>query len=416
VHRLYNPIGWLERTVARYGVRVRLGAQRFLIASPDDANEILSESHYELHRSYAGLGEAGRFWGQSVAVTYGREWIQQRRRVQVPFHTAAYTRHIPQVTRLAQERVTRWSPAEPVNVLPLLHDVCMLVSCSTVLGIPELADHPGIRGGLEATMGLLEAAHHLRVTNDTEQKKTFRSQAEAMDTALLQAIETQRNQPEPPAATSGLLAALVRAKDVQGCQLSSESIRGEMATALRAAYKNSAITLGWALLLLAQHPEIQEALAAELRMTEPTKAELLTDVLRKTMRLYPLYPTLVRHARSELHVGDLTFPAGSIFLIGVWCLHRDPQWFREPARFAPRRWQDGLAEALPRASYIPFGLGPRHCHAEGYAMMEMKILLATILTHFRVRCTSRSTVRLNVSPNGLQAKGGLTLALTRRAD
>ncbi len=38
---------------------------------------------------------------------------------------------------------------------------------------------------------------------------------------------------------------------------------------------------------------------------------------------------------------------------------------------------------LPRAAYIPFGAGPRTCVGKVFALLEARLLLATLLQRFR---------------------------------
>ena len=56
-------------------------------------------------------------------------------------------------------------------------------------------------------------------------------------------------------------------------------------------------------------------------------------------------------------------------------------------------------------SYIPFGVGPRMCIGNKFAMMEMKVMLATLMKNFSFNevpgCTVKAVPMLTVQPEGL---------------
>ena len=67
----------------------------------------------------------------------------------------------------------------------------------------------------------------------------------------------------------------------------------------------------------------------------------------------------------------------------MYTTHRDERFFPEPDAFRPERWLDDLEKRLPRAAFIPFGLGSRKCIGASFAMMETALLLATIARRWR---------------------------------
>jgi cytochrome P450 len=143
---------------------------------------------------------------------------------------------------------------------------------------------------------------------------------------------------------------------------------------------------------LAQHPEVEATLRAEVQRVlgerAPTFADLgelrYTDlVVKETMRLFPPAPEIGRLATEEVVLGDLTIPAGSIVVIPIHVVHRDPRWFDEPDAFRPERFAD--TSAWPKFAYLPFGGGPRVCIGNAFAQMEATLLLATLTQGRRLR-------------------------------
>ncbi|OMP11346.1 Cytochrome P450 [Corchorus olitorius] len=94
---------------------------------------------------------------------------------------------------------------------------------------------------------------------------------------------------------------------------------------------------------------------------------------------------------EDLKFGDITVPKGC----NVWTLlgmvHQDPEiWGPDAYKFKPERFANGVRAACKYPYfYMPFGVGPRVCAGQHFAMTEMKILLGLIVKKFT----------LSLSPN-----------------
>lgn len=92
-------------------------------------------------------------------------------------------------------------------------------------------------------------------------------------------------------------------------------------------------------------------------------------------------------------------------------IHRRAESFQDPAAFRPDRWLD---PALRRSNaYLPFGGGPRVCIGNGFAWMEMTLVMATMLA--QVSCEPIGTGELEAEPSiTLRPRGGLPMTVRRR--
>ena len=68
-----------------------------------------------------------------------------------------------------------------------------------------------------------------------------------------------------------------------------------------------------------------------------------------------------------------------------WVMHRDPRYFEDPESFRPERWLDGLENRLPAGAYFPFGDGPRRCIGQGFALLELGLVVARVAQQFRFK-------------------------------
>jgi len=69
---------------------------------------------------------------------------------------------------------------------------------------------------------------------------------------------------------------------------------------------------------------------------------------------------------------------GETVIVGIYAIHRNPDYFPNPEKFEPERFSPENEKLLPRYAYMPFGAGPRICIGNHFAMMEGHLLLATL--------------------------------------
>ncbi|KAJ4832520.1 hypothetical protein Tsubulata_900077 [Turnera subulata] len=164
-----------------------------------------------------------------------------------------------------------------------------------------------------------------------------------------------------------------------------------------AGSETTSATASWSLMLLALHPEWQERVRAEiveicgdqlhdcsLDLNKLRQLKTLTMVLQETLRLYGPAIMLTREAFAEIRLGDLTVPKGTNMWVLIPALHRDTEnWGPDANEFKPERFTGGISEACkyPQA-YIPWGIGSRRCLGETFATLELKVILALVLSKF----------------------------------
>jgi cytochrome P450 len=107
-------------------------------------------------------------------------------------------------------------------------------------------------------------------------------------------------------------------------------------------------------------------------------------VIHESLRLYPPVPVVTREALEDMKFGDIQVPKGVNVWILLVTLHQDPDiWGPDANEFNPERFTDGVGGAckLPHV-YMPFGVGQRTCLGQNFAMAELKIILALIVSNF----------------------------------
>ena len=211
------------------------------------------------------------------------------------------------------------------------------------------------------------------------------------------------------AAYEQAMKALLDAKRARGCdeadvlsmlmqvqdeetqeKLSEEELLGHVGVIFIAGHETSANALTWTLFLLSQHPQIMSDLLDELEgvlhgdapTLEQLKAlPLLERVVKESMRVLAPVPWNGRVTAKPVELGGYSLPTGTEVFVSIAQTHHMSELYPNPASFDPSRWETITPTAY---EYNPFSAGPRVCIGAGFAMMEIKIILAMLLQRYRL--------------------------------
>lgn len=120
----------------------------------------------------------------------------------------------------------------------------------------------------------------------------------------------------------------------------------------------------------------------------------------ETLRRYPFGPFLNRVCKEEYVIKEtgLKLEKGTVVLIPLDGIHYDPTYYKDPDKFEPERFRDGYKNLLNNCVYMPFGLGPRNCIGERFAMIGAKVGLIHLIRKFKVEKCHLTEERLELNP------------------
>ena len=192
-----------------------------------------------------------------------------------------------------------------------------------------------------------------------------------------------------------------------GC-LSNEEIVVQILTFMLAGYDTTSNTLSFMAYLLALNPSIQDRLIREINeyydvnpdsslYDAAEKIEYVTMVLYESLRMYPPAPAFGRECNRTCAVTDeLIIEKGINVSIPVFSLHRNPEYWPNPDKFDPERFNPNNEHSYPTFAFLPFGEGPRNCIGKRLALLEAKMTLVAILKELHFKGTSDTEVPLDL--------------------
>lgn len=163
---------------------------------------------------------------------------------------------------------------------------------------------------------------------------------------------------------------------------------------------------------LAKNPDIQEELIQEIdevrsnlnedaiTYEEINKLKLTEMVLYETMRLWPPSPHAGNRKCNKPFVFEnedgetVKINPGDNIYYPVIALHYDEKYWPSPKKFNPHRFSDENKLNIHPATYLPFGIGPRSCPGQKYAMVQMKVLLFEFLSKFRFQVCKKTPEKI----------------------
>lgn len=317
----------------------------------------------------------------------GSQNRDRRGQLMPPMQKNVLGQYYDKIVDVVRRTLDEWRGRETTDLLMDMKRLAMSTSGRCLFGVdlpvvfPELAE-------LFEYWVKVNCSVSVRLSDENAPSAAYRRMltlAERVETKIMQVLEyrTARLRDDD----WDVMSILLRAREAG--HIGYPELVGQATILLAAAYETTSDALTWTLFLLEQHPEILADLADEIsaelggnppRPDQLDKLPMLERVIKESMRV--LGPA-VHNSRFNIRpvtIGGYDLPRGSTLIFSHYITHRDPEVYRDPARFDPARWE--TIKPTPY-EYIPFGAGPRMCIGASFAMMTMKIALGTILQHHR---------------------------------
>ena len=397
---------WLN--VGREGpvVRVQLGPFRpfWVVTDADFLEYILHKNSRNFPRDRQIRDRNGIDKTQTVfnAPTW-EEWLWRRRLLQPAFHAKELRKFADLMVAEAKTLVDDVSINEPLELVSFMKSLTMRIICKTMfsasLGDTAVLQH-AFEQVSEHSYKRLSSVINLPLWVPTPDVVKTRKAINTRMTIIERIVQERLTSGK---AQGDLLDMLIAAHlDEDGRHFTGHDLVSEMNSIIFAGHETTAMTLVWLFYKVAQEPEIERKVWAEVNGVLNGRSPTLADLdnmpythwlIQETLRYYPSVYVTLREAEGDDEFAGYHIPAETQFVVNIRGLHRDPRYWDEPERFWPERF--GGDEIVPnhKFAFIPFLAGPKKCIGDSFAMMEMRLVVPTILQRLRFHYESNQPVR-----------------------
>lgn len=433
-----DPLGvasHLQQTcgdVARLNILFR---RIYYLFDPDLAREVLVEHHDALVKEDRLLRMFQTFQGRNVLTTEGADWVRQRRIVAPGFVGRKLAGYLELMTAAIDACVADSLPGEAgsgaeidVDALTtrITMDVILRTLFSEAAGQGACAEVSAAVRGLSAQI-MREAYWPIVVRPwmpfpGRAAKQRHLAVISALIDRHIRARLSTRNEDD---GKQDILGMLLSARDelpgAGQAALSAQEVVDNCHLLFGAGFDTAASALTWWIALMAAHPNVVAVLRHELAsLGHDASAESVSRLpylnasLKEAMRLYPPSTALItRVAQRDFRVRDVDISKNTLLVVPIWQLHHDPRSFPEPMQYRPERFLPG-APSHPRGAFLPFGCGPHVCLGQQFAMIEMALIAARLVSDYDFAFPGHGGMPEACVDVVLKPKTRLMLQFTRR--
>ncbi len=420
---ILDPIGYLQSNHRRYrdlfkGKVIGLGDNVIFVSNPEIMQYILTHDRKQF-TSPSRLNAILRplIGNYSVIMLDGDRHRQRRQLVMPSFHGERLKVYGDLTCRITQEVMEKLPVNQPFLAREIMQSISLKVITEAVFGVTEGERYEELQDRLKTLSNVFNSPINSAFLFFPSLQKDWGSwspwgrflrQSQAIDQLIYAEISDRRANPDPD--RTDILSLLMSAKDEQGEGMRDQELRDELITLLVAGHETTASSMAWALYWLHHTPETKNKLMEELDTLSPDaegmdifRLPYLTAVCNETMRLSPsAMLTFTRVAQEKVEVAGYTFEPGDMIQGCLYLTHRREDLYPNPQQFNPQRFLD---RQYTPYEFIPFGGGSRRCMGEALAQFEMKLVIATIMSEYRLKLADSQPEK--------QQRRGLTLTPAR---
>lgn len=410
----------------RYGDVVRAkagGSAYYLVSHPDHVEDVLITNEHRFERVAGEKRVSARFVDEGLFTNEGEAHLRRRDVMEAVMYRDAPRRLAAPIAETAARLRDLPKDGETRDVYAWMEEFKTAIAVKFLFGdepeSPRGAALAELIGRSIEQMDSLFAAFSGLPERFPRLRRKFDETRRRLDGLIYEVIAERR-------ATSGsedVCSMLIALGDsVPDMRLSDQQLRNELMGLFR-GHQAVSTALTWTFHLLAQHPDVESELHAEVdRAIGGTIPDFATiegldttrSILQESLRLLPPAYVLARRCVQEHSLGGFTIPVGAQVLVSEWVTHRDPRYWDEPDAFDPSRFADDRQHSRPPCAYYPQGAGKKMCMGKQLVVpMEGPLLLGLLSERWQLRPAPGSVVELSPKAT-LKPKSGVPMVLTKR--
>lgn len=340
---------------------------------------------------------------QSLIMQDGKRHQRLRQLLMPPLHGKRLPTYGQLIREITEDTISNWSVGQTLAIRDFMSDISLQVILRVVFGLNPGPRYQQFKHLIEPFLEKVTSPlYSVQFFWPALQQNwgswspwgQFLQQQQQID-GLIYAEMADRRRQSPG---EDILSLLMMAQDEQGDCLTDQELRDQLITVLLLGHETTASALAWAFYWIHRYPEISDRLTQELQglgeNPDPlavTQLPYLSAVCQEALRIHPIaliaQPRLVK---ESLEINGYCYDPGTILVPCIHLAHRRSEVYPEPESFQPERF---LNRKFSQYEYFPFGGGNRSCIGMALSLFEMKLILATVLSHYQLTLCDNKPVR-----------------------
>lgn len=374
-----------------------LGARYVFSRDPAWFDEVLVKKAKSFHKDQTTRGLAALL-GQGLLVQDGELWRERRRLSSPPFVPTEIEKLVGVFREETLRELASWRQGPPLDLHGSMARLTMKIALRALFGY-QVRDGEHFETQMAAAMRYFEGIWGTQIPLPpwipTRTNRAFRAARQHFRRFVAHLVD----RPAPAGSVLGNLQQALR----EG-RLSREDVASEAMTMLVAGHETSALSLTYLLAELGLHHALQQPIAAESSAWSetPSLRDLTSDgalhrAILEGLRLYPVAWAVGREVVEPVEIAGHTLLPKTTIGLFQWSLQRSERYFERAREFWPERWIERPPSSLPKGTFSPFGLGPRVCIGNQFALAEIAVVLGLVLREFRIETISPYPPRYRAS-------------------
>jgi cytochrome P450 len=380
-----DPDSFLRECGDRFGERFTLrltGAGTIVVLTdPDDVRAVFAATPETLGSApavYAGLRPL--VGANSLFLLDGDRHRRHRDLIMPALHRDRIVAYAELMVSVTRRHVASWPVGELFPLAPRMQAITLEIITRAVFG--ELPAERNAR--LQRSLQKLVFASTRRAATlafaplGSSAWRSFEQARVAVDEIVLEEIARRRGE-QDPSSRDDIFSVLMAARKGDLAPLSPGELCDELVTLLVGGHESTAVALTWTFEQVLRHPTVVERLEAEC--DTDGERRFADAVVREALRIRSPAPFFARRVCGLHHLSGSPLPADATLAPCPHLVHRRADLYPDPESFRPERFSGRLPQGH---TWIPFGGGYRRCVGAAFAMLEMRVVMQTILSHARL--------------------------------